>query len=93
VEPKTARFTSRGVHASRFHGFDGRLERNVVPMIPLRKNQGHREASIPAQERCVAQALPSPPRCRVRVRALKHDYGLASFAFAALSGFGSMPTL
>ena len=25
--------------------------RNVVPIIPLRRNSGHREASIPRQER------------------------------------------
>src|SRR5207253_7769475 len=52
-------------------------EREVVPIIPLRKNSGHRESSIPRksdQWRSLYRRRSSVEREFGR---LKHDYGLA----------------
>jgi hypothetical protein len=66
-------------------------DRDVVPIIPLRKNSGHRE-SYPAQERRVAQPVPPPLRRRARVRTLEAPLRPRECsASVGSSGCGSTP--
>jgi hypothetical protein len=52
-------------------------ERDVVPIIPLRKNQGHREGSIPRKSDEWRSLYRRRSAVEREFGRLKHDYGLA----------------
>jgi Transposase DDE domain len=52
-------------------------ERNVVPIIPLRKNQGHRESSIPRKSDEWRSLYRRRSAVEREFGRLKHTYGLA----------------
>jgi transposase len=53
-------------------------ERHVVPIIPLRKNQGHRESSIPRKSDEWRSLYPRRSAVEREFGRLKHTYGLAA---------------
>ena len=68
-------------------------ERDVVPIIPLRKNQGRRKSSIPRKSDEWRSLYRRRSAVEREFGRLKHIYGLASLPSEASNGCGFTPTL